>query len=141
MMAFPCATKSSWQCIYLPDSRRGYGMFLTEPSLQYKESFLNGVREFQREGRLLFYDVLRISVNFERFLQQEYAQQDRARVAPGRVPTSNFWLIDNGEYIGQLSVRHELNDFLHRVAGNIGYQIRPSKRRCGYGKAILRLRL
>src|SRR5438067_670268 len=62
-------------------------MFLTEPSLQFKESFLSGVREFHREGRLLFYDVLRISANFERFLQQEHAQQDRARIAPGRDPT------------------------------------------------------
>src|SRR5579859_7510166 len=116
-------------------------MFLTEPSPQYKESFLNGVREFHREGRLLFYDVLRISTNFERFLQQEHAQRERAALAPDRVPFSNFWLIDNGEYIGQVAVRHEMNDFIKRVAGNIGYQIRPSKRRRGYGKAILRLGL
>jgi predicted acetyltransferase len=116
-------------------------MLLVEPSPQYKDSFLMGVREFQSEGRLLFYDIARISANFERFLQQERDQQDQKKLPPGRVPSSNFWLIDHEEYIGLLSVRLEMNDFIKRVAGNIGYQIRPSRRRCGYGKMILQLGL
>ena len=38
-------------------------------------------------------------------------------------------------------VGHELNDLLFKIAGHFGYMIRPSKRRQGYGKVILRLGL
>ncbi|MBO0778517.1 MAG: GNAT family N-acetyltransferase [Ktedonobacteraceae bacterium] len=115
--------------------------FLTEPSSCYKESFLEGLHEFQKEGRLLQYDAQRIAENFEQFLQKELAQRNPGRTMPGRVPQVDFWLIDNHEYIGLLSVRLVLNDFLLRIGGNIGYQIRPSRRRRGYGKEILRLGL
>ena len=53
------------------------------------------------------------------------------------VPTTRYWLIDNGLFIGNLSVRHYLNAFLLKVAGHIGYQVRPSMRCRGYGNAIL----
>jgi predicted acetyltransferase len=115
--------------------------FLTEPSAKYKDSFIQALREFQREGRLLNYDAQHIARDFPAFLQHLRDQQDRTRLTPDRVPTSEFWLIDGCEYIGQLSVRHELNDFILKIAGNIGYQIRPSRRRQGYGREILRLGL
>jgi predicted acetyltransferase len=116
-------------------------IFLTEPSEQYKDSFLEGVREFQREGRLLHYNILRITNNFEGFLHQERKLQRPYTIKPGFVPHTNFWLIDGSEYIGQLSIRHQMNDLLLKIGGNIGYQIRPGKRRQGYGKIILHLGL
>ncbi|HEX4207740.1 MAG TPA: GNAT family N-acetyltransferase [Ktedonobacteraceae bacterium] len=116
-------------------------IFLTEPAERYWESFLNGLREFQAEGRLLNYDIQRIANNFEVFLQQERNQRDPRKIRPDSVPQTNFWLVDENEYIGQLSIRHQFNDFLLKVGGNIGYQIRPSRRRQGYGKEILRLGL
>ncbi|MBE3560873.1 MAG: GNAT family N-acetyltransferase [Ktedonobacteraceae bacterium] len=115
--------------------------FLTEPTFQYKESFLDGLREFQHEGRLLNYNIRRIAADFESFLLREQTRRGSSSILQGRVPSIDFWLIDNNEYVGQLSVRPIMNDFLLRVAGNIGYQIRPSRRRCGYGKEILRLGL
>lgn len=116
-------------------------IFLTEPTALYKESFLEGLREFQCEGKLLHYDPQRISSDFETFLNQERNQQHRKRGQPDFVPSTTFWLIDTNEYIGQLAIRHEMNEFLLKVAGNIGYQIRPSKRCRGYGKTILGLGL
>jgi predicted acetyltransferase len=44
-------------------------------------------------------------------------------------------------WIGLLTLRFHLNEqFLHS-GGHIGYVVRPSKRRCGYGTALLRLGL
>lgn len=114
---------------------------LTEPALQYKDSFLQSLHEFHDEGQLLQYDVQRLTRNFEEFLQHIHNQQHPQTVQPDFVPHTSFWLIDNNEFIGQLSIRHYLNDLLLKVGGNIGYQVRPSKRRHGYGKTILYLGL
>ena len=115
--------------------------FLIEPTAQYKEQIIAAVQEFQSEGRLLDYDVQRLHRNFGSYLRNMQKQKERLYVEPDRVPTTDFWLIDGEEVIGRLSLRHELNDFLLKVAGHIGYMIRPSRRCQGYGKEILRLGL
>jgi predicted acetyltransferase len=116
-------------------------LFLAEPSLAYKESFIAGTRESQAEGLEMYIDLERVSKDFEGFLQALHNAGNRAKIPPGRVPMSDYWLIDGDEYIGRLSLRHELNRSLLLWGGHIGYQIRPSKRRRGYGKEILRLGL
>ena len=53
-----------------------------------------------------------------------------------------FWLIDHGEYVGQLSVRPNLDTpYLITYGGHIGYSIRPSRRQQGFGRQILALSL
>src|SRR5712692_12078393 len=114
---------------------------LAEPSIVYKDSFLAGTRESQAEGLELFVNLDKTSENFEAFLQKLRDARDRAKIPSDRVPMSDFWLIDDNEYIGRLSLRHELNEALLTWGGHIGYEIRPSKRMRGYGKEILRLGL
>jgi predicted acetyltransferase len=115
--------------------------FLTEPSTQYKDQYIAALREFQHEGKHLNEDVGRINANFDEFVQRARDLRDRSKVAPNLVPMTDYWLVEDGEFIGRLSVRHELNEFLLKFGGHIGYEIRPSKRRQGYGKVILRLGL
>jgi len=43
--------------------------------------------------------------------------------------------------VGVLKLRHYLNEFLEKHGGHIGYGIRPSERRKGYGDKILQLAL
>lgn len=116
-------------------------LFLAEPSLIYKDSFIEGTRESQAEGLEMYINLDRISKNFAAFLQALRDASNRAKIPPERVPMTDYWLIDGNEYIGRLSLRHELNRALLLWGGHIGYQIRPSKRRRGYGKEILRLGL
>ncbi|MGZ3608568.1 MAG: GNAT family N-acetyltransferase [Ktedonobacteraceae bacterium] len=115
-------------------------LFLAKPSVTYRDSFIQSVPEFQAEGRQLHYDLKSITSDFGAFVQELLYQKDRARLKPGRVPASEFWLIDD-EFIGRLSLRHELNEYLLKIGGHIGYEIRPSNRRQGYGTEILRLGL
>jgi predicted acetyltransferase len=43
-----------------------------------------------------------------------------------------------GQVVGRVSIRHELNDFLAEVGGHIGYAVRPAFRRRGHATDILR---
>jgi predicted acetyltransferase len=46
----------------------------------------------------------------------------------GLVHCTYWWIVDGDTVLGTISLRHELNDFLLRAGGNIGYGIRPSAR-------------
>lgn len=58
-----------------------------------------------------------------------------------KVPNSTYFLYDD-EYdifLGAINVRHYQNDLLKKYFGHIGYGIRPSMRKRGYGEKILAL--
>lgn len=116
-------------------------LFLSPPSEKYKDSFLEAQAEFLKNGENLDFDFAVASEDFPKFVQQRLYANVRTNLPPGVVPESDFWLIDEEEFIGDVRVRHELNEKLRLVGGHIGYDIRPSKRRQGYGKEILRLGL
>lgn len=60
---------------------------------------------------------------------------------PGRVPSSYYWLVDEDSFIGEVSIRHYLTDELNNYGGNIGYGIRLTKQKQGYGTLILKFAL
>ena len=47
----------------------------------------------------------------------------------------------NGKIVGTIAIRNYLNDSLMKSGGHIGYGIRPSERRKGYGAKMLALAL
>lgn len=79
-----------------------------------------------------------VAAHFGDFVQHLREQADRAKIKPGRVPHSYFWLIDGNDYIGRLILRHEVNEHLLQMGGHIDYEMRPSLRGQGYGKLILK---
>jgi predicted acetyltransferase len=59
-----------------------------------------------------------------------------------KVPQSDFFLLRNHTtIIGRSALRHWLTPSLQNVGGHIGYRIRPSERRKGYGTCLLALTL
>lgn len=101
--------------------------FLTKPSEQYQTSYLDALQEFHAEGRHSEAPLEEAALNLANFVQ---SLQDPAR-------STDFWLIDGTSYIGRLSLRRVLDKRLLQMGGHIGYVIRPSRRRQGYGKLIL----
>ena len=59
----------------------------------------------------------------------------------GYVPATTFWLIDQDHFIGEIGIRHELTPALRKYGGHIGYEIRWSETRKGYGTQMLRMAL
>ena len=70
-------------------------------------------------------------------------ESSRGRNLPaGYVPATTFFLVRSGQTIlGRSSLRHRLTPALEHEGGHIGYDVRPSQRRKGYGTLILALTL
>ena len=123
-------------------------MELVLPSVEFKDSFIEAVKEFHADPddshRNQWYRKLAVSElesDFESFVEEERSHSRGENLPEGYVPYSTFWMVDNAEFIGQTNIRHRLNDQLERIGGHLGYDVRPSKRRRGYGKKILELAL
>jgi len=123
-------------------------MELVEPTVEYKDSFIEAVKEFRKDEdytyRNKWYRSLSIpelEADFERFVEMQRSRARGENLPEGYVPGSEFWLVDGGEFIGRATVRHRLNEKLIKVGGHVGFDVRPSKRGRGYGKGILKLAL
>lgn len=112
---------------------------LIQPSIIYKESYLSALEEGKYETRAAKLDEVGENESFSHFVDRLNNRSLPDNLPQGWVPETILWLIDNNEFIGRASIRHNLNPLLLKEGGNIGYYIRPGKRRMGYGKKILEL--
>jgi predicted acetyltransferase len=112
------------------------GAELVRPSAAYESSF----RAFSREAgpgvRWIGPDE-----SIEAYLTRIEDREAGRDLPENTVAESIRWLVDDGEVVGLTSIRHTLDEHLHRCGGHIGYHIRASRRREGYGSQILPLAL
>ncbi len=123
------------------------GVRLVTPAAGFRPSFLDGAREFAAEGRLestycigLGYSLESLPARFGAFVHDLVSLADASPMRLGRYVDRVLWLVDGDEYVGQTSIRPDLGtQYLLAYGGHIGYSIRPSRRRQGYGTAALAL--
>ncbi len=121
------------------------------PHPRYQESFLTAVGEIIDAGEserltgltvvgeeTYTVDELTDPATFAAFTQrlQDLALPETPR-AENIVPMTTLWWVDGDQYLGRLSIRHELSDWLREFGGHIGYVVRPSARRRGHASAML----
>lgn len=118
------------------------------PDTSYFSSYCESLREgyFLGSAEPLSHDEIRkIESDPYAFLDTQNRQGGFLTPADGipcpLVKYNIYWLVDDKEFIGGISLRYELNDFLRKHAGHIGYGIRPSKQRMGYARMILSMGL
>ena len=123
-------------------------MDLVLPDARYKNSYIKAVQEFQADFAFPLmerkYDVLSIpdlKKDFSAYVEKIRSHARGENLPEDFVPVTTYWLVENGEYIGRVDIRHRLTESLRNIGGHIGYDIRPSKRGEGYGSTILALAL
>lgn len=115
---------------------------LIRPTIEYKDEYLEALKEYHAEGRYLHQDIDRLSVDFETFIKEMRAEKGYPHqpyqdwVEP--VPETIVWLVKDGKYIGTVDIRHRLNWHLEKWGGHVHFNIRPSMRGKSYGTKILK---
>ena len=114
---------------------------LLESTEAFKAEFLSLLDEYQRAGENWSNAEL-AQKDFIAYVRQLHDQSQGRNLPAGHVPVTTFWLVWNNQMIlGESRLRHALTPALEAFGGHIGYVIRPSQRRKGYGTLILKLTL
>lgn len=110
-----------------------------------EESYAEEVRSYREEMLLAGSSMdgtgaLRRTEEPLEWIEQSKRMEHKENVPENKVPATQFVLTDtdSGRIYGMLQVRHELNDYLQKFAGHIGYSVRPTERRKGYAKKMLK---
>jgi predicted acetyltransferase len=116
-------------------------MELVEPSLIYGESFKEAIQEFGEGHIPALIDEQAGRHNVPEYIEKTRQWSEGKNLPEGFVPSSTYWLIDNKRFVGHINIRHQLNEKLRLIGGNIGYAVRPSLQGKGYGTILLQLAL
>lgn len=118
-----------------------FSMQLVTPTKKFEKSWRAAVKEFNAEGKNGSWNNHGVPIDMDSYVQQCENYSQGKNLPEGKVPATTYWLIDEKELVGVVNIRHELTDHLRKIGGHIGYAIRPSARKRGYGTRILELAL
>ena len=77
--------------------------------------------------------------DFPNWVAHRVEMADGVGLPEGWVPSTTFWLMDDGIPVALSCLRCRLTDALRKGGGHIGYAVDGTKRGRGYGKALLGL--
>jgi predicted acetyltransferase len=109
-----------------------------ELNADLKDEFLAMAKDYISAGEKRFESGIE---DFDGFLESLENHRTGKNLPAGRVGYNTFCLFVGGKIVGSGSLRHKLNETLAVYGGHIGYAVRPSERRKGYGSMILQLTL
>lgn len=115
------------------------------PSESYREEVMEYLQEFfdNEEDELAGDGGLDKLKDYDKWLKKIRNDVSENTIEIGKVPSTVFLCIrkNDGKIVGNIQIRHKLNDYLLRQGGHIGDSIRPSERRKGYATEMIRLAL
>jgi len=104
----------------------------------YKQESLKDDEHVHGTGGIQKYETVKDWIEQARLCESEET------VPPGLVTVSQYMLVQEGErrILGMINLRHNLGEpggYLAEFGGHIGYSVRPSERRNGYARVMVRL--
>jgi predicted acetyltransferase len=118
--------------------------FLVRPTQAFRESYIEALREgFNGPARvpLSSEKIAAIGDNFGAYIARLDSDGQAPFVEEGRtlpsVPSNTFWLVDGAEFVAAATIRARIDTHtLAHFGGHVGYGVRPSMRRRGYGTRL-----
>lgn len=113
---------------------------LMMPTLEYENEILAFRQDFfTREGSMDGSGSLRKIEDVREWIGQVERMKSKETVPEGLVPMTQFIYVRESDHkvVGVIQIRHELNDYLEKFSGHIGYSVCPSERRKGYATRML----
>lgn len=116
---------------------------LIEPNLELESQYDDYISEWENlKEKIVPYAARRDGSAYKDLLQYWAEEKTDKNYERGFVPATLYFLVDGDKRIyGAVHIRHELNDFLLKAGGHIGYGVRPSERRKGFASLMLSLAL
>ena len=113
-------------------------MEIIKPSEKYYLSYKEAIKEYKDNN----VDTYKFDESDKDALFKKYSDYSKGINLPqGFVPSDTYWLVDNNTFIGEISIRHSLTDFLIEYGGHIGYAVRYSYWNKGYATKMLKFAL
>lgn len=117
---------------------------LTRPTSEYASQIAEYRQEFLDAGDSMDgCGPLRRIEDPEEYIKICKEYEDPHTVPAHLVPATQFLFVraSDKKLCGMIQIRHIFNDFLEKFGGHIGYSVRPSERRRGYAKEMLKAAL
>ncbi len=117
---------------------------LVRPTAAFRESYLDALREgFNGPNGvpLSSEKIAAIAENFDAYLadldkDSQSTFEEAGRTLPC-VPNNTFWLVDGAGFVAAASIRARIDTHtLAHFGGHVGYGVRPSMHRRGYGTRL-----
>jgi predicted acetyltransferase len=114
-------------------------VILRNPRVEDESCLRNAHQELASEGHegFLLHGYVGDATNFDDYIARVEQYSIGNSLPIGMVQDTFLVAEQEGEIVGRISIRHELNDFLLNFGGHIGYMVRPKYRLRGIASEML----
>jgi predicted acetyltransferase len=121
----------------LASTKQAAKMRLVDASNDFREAFSSMAADWRAHGL----DRYGLALDdFAAYLARVERLRRSDQLPDGWVPSTEFWVDDEaGQIVACVRLRFRLTPALEVEGGHIGYDVRPSSRRRGFGAAALQL--
>jgi predicted acetyltransferase len=102
-----------------------------------EKAFIEAYQEFKVSQDFDFVSHYKEGMDFSDLIHRLDEIEQGRNLPQNYVPSTFLFGFVGPKLIGRVMIRHELNDFLRRIGGHIGYGVVPSERGKGYASQML----